>query len=141
MMRINNIGITILCIYVDDVCVFGVQQAVNLVIKQIESIYSMKRVGALMEFIGVNIKIKNNNLYLGQVDTLKRLENKFQDGITIMKIYETPAGANETVNQPSKDDKLLEKEKQEKYSIWSWNHIVAHEAFKTRRCKRNQKSK
>jgi Reverse transcriptase (RNA-dependent DNA polymerase) len=114
MMRINNIGIMILCIYVDDVCVFGVQD-VNLAIKQIESIYSIKRVGALKEFVGVNIEIKNNNLYLGQVDTVKRLECKFQNDVTKMKIYKTPAGANKTVKRPNKDDELLEKETQEKH--------------------------
>jgi hypothetical protein len=114
-MRINEAGISILCIYVDSVCVFGVQEAANLAIKQIESIYSIKRVGSLTEFIGVNIEIKNDNLYLGQVDTLKRLENKFQNNISKMKIYETPARANNTVNQPNKDDELLEKEKQKKY--------------------------
>jgi hypothetical protein len=58
MMKINETGILILCIYVDDVCVFGVQKAVNLAIKQIESIYSIKMVGSLTEFIGANIKIK-----------------------------------------------------------------------------------
>jgi Reverse transcriptase (RNA-dependent DNA polymerase) len=76
MMRVTNIGITILCIYVDDICVFGIQEAVNLAIQRIQLIYSIKKVGALSEFISVNIKIKNDNLYLGQVDTLKRLKNK-----------------------------------------------------------------
>jgi Reverse transcriptase (RNA-dependent DNA polymerase) len=128
MMRVSNIGIKILCIYVDDVCVFGVQEAVSLAIKQIETIYSIKKTGELTEFIGVNIKIKNNNLYLGQVDTLKRLKNKFQDDMTKMKIYETPAGANETVKRPDESDKLLEKDKQEKYCsgvgiiLWLMKH-------------------
>jgi hypothetical protein len=128
MMRVNNIGITILCIYVDDVCVFGIQEAVNLAIKQIETIYSIKKTGELTEFIGVNIEIKNNNLYLGQVDTLKRLKNKFQDDVIKMKIYETPAGANETVKRPDENDKLLEKDKQEKYRsgvgiiLWLMKH-------------------
>jgi hypothetical protein len=81
MMRINEVGILILCIYVGNVCVFGVQEAVNLAIKQIESIYSINRARSLTEFIGINIEIKNDNLYLGQVDTLKRLENKFQEDI------------------------------------------------------------
>jgi hypothetical protein len=45
-----------------------------------------------------------------------------------MKIYETPAGTNGTVNQPNKDDELLEKEKQEKYQskvriiLWLMQH-------------------
>jgi hypothetical protein len=30
---------------------------------------------------------------------LKRLENNFQEDVSKMKIYETPAGANDTVNQ------------------------------------------
>jgi Reverse transcriptase (RNA-dependent DNA polymerase) len=34
MMRINEAGISILCIYVDNVCEFGVQEAVYLAIKQ-----------------------------------------------------------------------------------------------------------
>ena len=41
---------------------------------------------------------------------LKRLENKFKEDISKMKIYETPAGANDNINQPNKDDKLLEEE-------------------------------
>ena len=92
MMRINKIGITILCIYVDNVCMFGNQEAVKATIKQIKSIYSIKRVGTLKEFIyikqiesiysikrertltefiGINNKIKDDDLFLGQEDTLK----------------------------------------------------------------------
>ena len=115
MMRINKVGTTILFIYVDDVCVFGNQEAVEVTIKQIETIYRIKRVGTLTEFIGVNIKIKDDDLFLGQEDTLKRLENKFQEDISKMKIYETPAGANDNINRPNITDELLEKEKQEKY--------------------------
>jgi Reverse transcriptase (RNA-dependent DNA polymerase) len=98
MMRINKFGTTILCIYVDNVCVFGNQEAVETAIKQIESIYNIKRVGTLTEFIGVNIKTKDDDLFLGQEDTLRRLENKFQEDISKMKQYETPAGANDNIN-------------------------------------------
>ena len=49
MMRINKAVITLLCICVDNVCVFGNQKAVEAIIKQVESIYSIKRVGPLTE--------------------------------------------------------------------------------------------
>ena len=77
MMKINKTGIVILCIYVDDVCCFGTPKAIEQTIKQIESIYSIKRVGDLSEFIGVNIELRNEEIYLSQQDTVKCLKKKF----------------------------------------------------------------
>jgi Reverse transcriptase (RNA-dependent DNA polymerase) len=128
MMKTDKKGVTILCIYVDDVCLFGNQEAIETTIKQIETIYSIKRVGPLTEFIGVNMEMKGDDLYLGQTDTLKRLEDKFKGDIERMKAYETPAGANETINRPDKNDELLEKAKQDKYRsgvgiiLWLMKH-------------------
>jgi Reverse transcriptase (RNA-dependent DNA polymerase) len=77
MTRINEIGIVILCIYVDNVCCFGNKRAIEETIQQIENFYNIKRVRELSEFIGVNIQMKDKDLYLSQEDTLKRLEKKF----------------------------------------------------------------
>ena len=71
MMRINMSGRVILCIYVDDVCCVGDNKAVEKTIKEIETLYKIKRIGKLSEFIGVNIEFKNEDLFFTQTDTLK----------------------------------------------------------------------
>jgi hypothetical protein len=38
---------------------------------------------------------------------IEKIENKFQEDVSKMKIYETSMGANDTFNQPNKDDELL----------------------------------
>ena len=71
MMRNNKEGLVILCIYVDDVCCIGEQNAITIAIRDIESIYSIKKVGELSEFIGVTITIKENVMLLSQEDSIK----------------------------------------------------------------------
>jgi Reverse transcriptase (RNA-dependent DNA polymerase) len=128
MMRINKIGIVILCIYVDDVCCIGDKNAIEQSIVDIERLYKIKRVGKMLEFVGVNINIVNDDLFFTQTDTLKRLERKFSDEIKKLKCYDTPAGINETVICPEKDKELLNQEGQEKYRsgvgilLWLMKH-------------------
>ena len=70
MMRKNVDGIVILCIYVDDVCCIGDKTAIVKAINEIEGIYSIKRIGELSEFIGVNIQVRENTMYFSQNDTM-----------------------------------------------------------------------
>ena len=74
-------GRVILCIYVDDVCCIGDNKAVEETIMQSETIYKIKKVGKLSDFIVANIEIKNEDLFFTQADTLRHLERKFSNKI------------------------------------------------------------
>jgi hypothetical protein len=128
MMRNNSEGTVIICIYVDDVCCIGEQNAITTAIKDIEAIYAIKRIGELSEFIGVNIETKGNKMYLSQEDTIKRLEKMFNEEMKNMKEYETPASQNDTVMRPIEKEERLSQEGQSKYRsgvgtlLWLMKH-------------------
>ena len=63
-MRVNRYGRVILCIYIDNVCCIGDKNAVEKIITKIEILYKIKQFGNISEFIGVNICIKNETLFL-----------------------------------------------------------------------------
>ena len=128
MLRKTADGVVILCIYVDDVCCIGDRKAVTAAINDIEAIYSIKKIGELSEYIGVNIKNEGDMMYLSQQDSIKRLEKSFLDCVKQMKTYETPAGTNDTITRPEEEDGLLTTEKQSYYQsgvgilLWIMKH-------------------
>jgi hypothetical protein len=128
MMRKNADGIVILCIYVDDVCCFGDKVAIAKAINEIEQIYSIKRIGELSEFIGVNIEINGDTMNLSQNDTMTRLEKLFKEEIKTLKNYDTPAGQNDTILRPTENETLLSDEEQSNYRsgvgtlLWLMKH-------------------
>ena len=142
MMRVNKSGRVMLCIYVDNVCCIGDNRAVKETIQEIETLYKIKRVGNMSEFVGVNIEIKNEELFFTQTDTLKRLERKFSEDVSRMKIFETPAASNDTIICSEKNEEFLSWEGQEKYRsgvgilLWLMKHSrpdianAVHEASK-----------
>ena len=56
MMRKDEEGIVVICVYVDDVLCFGNEESVKEAIKEIEKLYKVKRTGNLGEFIGVTME-------------------------------------------------------------------------------------
>jgi hypothetical protein len=47
MMKINEIGVAVLCIHVDNVCCFGNKRTIDQTIQQIKNIFNIKRVGVI----------------------------------------------------------------------------------------------
>jgi hypothetical protein len=65
--------------------------------EKIEKIYSIKRVGELNKFIGVNIVADGKDIYLTQQDSMKRLEKLFGEEVKKMRNYDIPARPNDDV--------------------------------------------
>ena len=128
MKRSNKNGTVILCIYVNDICCIGEEKAITKAIKEIEKIYNIKQVGELNEFVGIRILTDNNEIYLTQPESIKRLENIFGEEMTKMRRYDIPAGPNDVIIQPGKNDNLLADKQQSIYRsgvgilLWLMKH-------------------
>ena len=81
MIRQNEDGTVILCIYVDDVCLCGDKKAVEAAIKDIKKIFDIRKEGHLNDYLGCIIKFDDDgdDGTIHQPHILKRLENKFQE--------------------------------------------------------------
>ena len=84
-------------------------------INKIQWIHTIKRVGELTEFIGVNIENTNEGLVLSQGDTVTRLENVFGKHVNKLKFYNIPAATNDTILCPNEQDILLSEKEQTTY--------------------------
>ncbi len=118
----------ILCIYVDDVCCFGDEDAIEEAITEIEKVYVIKKLGDMVEYVGVTVDRKGDSLTLSQPDTITKLQEKFGDEIKFLKNYEAPAAQGSAVIRPKDDEEKLKEVKQQKYRsgvgmlLWLMKH-------------------
>ena len=99
LKRIDEKGIVIICLYVDDLLCTGDKDAVLQAVKDIKEHYNIKEndEGPESEFVGVTYEQTPDGIVILQPDTIETLCKQFQDNIRDLKIYESPAGAGETI--------------------------------------------
>jgi copper chaperone CopZ len=116
MVSENEHGIAILCIYVDDVMCVGDEMAVKEAIRNIEGMYSIKRMGKLHEYVGVTIEKKKENMYvMSQPETIKKLKKKFVLEYENLREKKTPAASRDVVIRPTLEEEKIEKDEQDRY--------------------------
>ena len=108
-------GTVILCIYVDDACIFGNVEAVQKAKKDISDLFKVKDVGDLIEYVGVTVEKRNGHILLSQPDIISRLERYFGKDVEHLKEYKTPFPAHYHVSRPEEGDTLLGKQDMLKY--------------------------
>ena len=127
--RVDKKGIVIICLYVDNLLCTGDKDTVLQAVKDIKEHYNIKEndEGPESEFVGVTYEQTPDGIVILQPDTIETLCIQFQDNIRDLKIYESPAGAGETIIR-NKEGILLPPELQQSYRsgiemlLWLMKH-------------------
>jgi hypothetical protein len=121
-------GIIIIIIYVDDCLVLGHEQEVKKILKQVEEVFDITRSKDVEDFIGCNIERDQDMIYLSQPDLIKKLIGKFEDKITNLQDYDTPAPANFRVVRPKDEEMKLSDQEQSLYrsGVGSLLYLLKH---------------
>jgi transposase InsO family protein len=131
-LLVNHINgkIVVACCYVDDICLMGEQEAIDYVKTELGKHLTVKLVGKLKEYIGVNVEVDKENgvVKLTQPDIMEKLEKYFGEQVMNMKEYETPMQSSYSITRPKEGDKLLSKMDQSKYrsGVGSLLYLVKH---------------
>ena len=51
----NDDGMVIICVYVDDILIVGSQQSIEAAVRDLKTNFTVKRVGALQEYVGCTV--------------------------------------------------------------------------------------
>ena len=118
LIRVNDIGTVILCIYVNDMLVIGNKEAIEAFKSEIKQLFNTKEEGLMEEYVGCKVTKKGNNkMHIFQPDIMHKLEKEF--GIDICKIrkYQTPAAPKFAVQRPTSNNVLIPAEMQKRFRI------------------------
>ena len=77
LLKRDDKGTVILCICIDDACLFGNLAAVHQAKADISSLFNAKDVGDLKEHVGVAIEKTNDSIGLSQPGIIAHLEWHF----------------------------------------------------------------
>ena len=93
MYRINEEGLCIILMYVDDNLIVGSRRAIDKATKEIQAIFSLTVSPIATEYLGCEIDVAENYLcrWIGQPDLYKNLEVKFGNMIKVQRATETPS--------------------------------------------------
>jgi hypothetical protein len=99
LIREDEEGTIILCIYVDDALMVGDPRAIQKTVKQLRSKVSLKDVGPLSEYVGCTVVRDGDKkkLWMWQPDLITKLEEVFHDKINTLQVYKTPAAPGEII--------------------------------------------
>jgi hypothetical protein len=117
LVRINELGVVIFCLYVDDCSCFGHRKAIDDAINNIGKYYKIKKLGKMSEYVGCTVirSKTENKCWLIQPDLIEKLQSKFKEKISKLKEYKTPAGPGESVIRPIEGDPILSEEEQKEF--------------------------
>jgi hypothetical protein len=117
LMRQDESGILILCIYVDDVLCIGTSASIEKGIKDILNYFTIKHTKEVKEYVGCSIvrDIKTKKIYFCQPGLINRLEMEFKNEVDDLKKVETPATPGQIIIRPQPEDELLSNDQQKKY--------------------------
>ena len=129
----TNLGICIICCYVDDLAFFGNKKAINDTVYNLKKQFEMKYVGDLREYVGCRIDFENGKggkvAYLTQPDIVKKIENKFGSEILkLTKCYGTPSSPGYVAVRPKEEEPKLTEEVQKRFrsGVGTLLYLVKH---------------
>jgi Reverse transcriptase (RNA-dependent DNA polymerase) len=64
LSRMDERGTVLVVVYVDEICLIGDKDAINAAINDIETEFTIKKVGTLKEYIGVTVEHKTDEIHL-----------------------------------------------------------------------------
>ena len=116
LIRTNNSGTVILCLYIDDICCIGNQEAINDFKRELKKSFNTKEEGNMTEYVGCELnRVEKRLLVMHQSDLIKKLIKNFGEEITTMRKYVTPSTTRYYVTRPSEQEEVLNKKRQTKY--------------------------
>ena len=117
MIRKNEEGMVLLCIYVDDVLIMGNKGAIDKAIEDIMKEFSIRKEGKLHDYLGciINFDEDNNAGSIHQPYTLKKLETKFKNLIENVRKTELPSAPGSILKRPTNEDEKIDDELQNYY--------------------------
>ena len=117
LCRMDDDGIVIFCIYVDDILCVGSKIGIEKTIKKLSTKFQVKRVGELNDYVGCTIlrngREKKALFYQG--DLIARLEKDFSYELENFRRRSTPAIPREIVMKSQEGDLMLSEDEQRKY--------------------------
>ena len=130
--RMTNLGICIICCYVDDLAFFGNKRAIDNAVSNLKEEFEMKYVGDLKEYVGCTTHFENGKggkvCYLTQPDIIKKMVKKFGNEFSKMGSYKIPSGPGYIAVRPKEDNVKLTGELQKTFrsGVGTLLYLVKH---------------
>jgi hypothetical protein len=128
LKRFNDDGKVFLIVYVDDCFVVGDEKAVKKALDDIEKHFSITRSKHIEDFIGCRIEREGQQILLSQPDLIKKMLRKFEEKISGMKDYETPAPASTHLVRCATEEEVLDEDNQKEFrsGVGSLLYLLKH---------------
>ena len=119
LMRKDENGTLVVCVYVDDTMCLGERKAIDKFKAEIRKHFLTKDEGEMTEYVGCTVcRGSTGNLKMHQPHLLAKLKREFGNEVEKMRTYDTPAGNRDTIIRVKENDKdvvKLEGTKQTRY--------------------------
>ena len=116
LMRRNDTGTVVICLYIDDTLCAGEKESITLFKKELRKFFATKEEGIMDEYVGCQVKkINEKCVVMHQSELIGKMERIFKEDIRELKKREMPFGTNNRVIRPSSDEQLISKEEQTRY--------------------------
>lgn len=116
LMRSNNAGTVVICVYIDDTLCAGNEEALDIFKKELKSFFATKEEGKMDEYVGCQIKqVSKDIIVMYQSDLLNKLKRTFKKDIEEMNSREIPLGTNNRIIRPKDDEQLISDREQTRY--------------------------
>ena len=95
LIRNDQNGIIIVCLYIDDTLCMGDKKALDTFKKEIKIYFVTKEEGKVEDNVGCIIKKINGGILLHQSDLIKKIKLEFEQEIKDIRDYMTPGSPGE----------------------------------------------
>ena len=115
LMRDNEKGMIIVCLYIDDTLVIGKKKDISFFKKELKNYFSTKEEGEMTEFVGCMVKRDGDDVYFHQSDLILKIERTFSDELKNVKRSELPANPGEGIVAEKDESACMKESEQTKY--------------------------
>ena len=115
LMKENENGVIIICLYIDDTLCVGNAEAIRKFKKEIKKYFVTKEEGFATEYVGCMIKRAKGRIYSHQSDLIKKIERHFGKELENIRDYKTPATPGQGTVRVNENDVCLTDREQFKY--------------------------
>jgi hypothetical protein len=114
--KVDENGTVIICVYVDDCLLAGNRKAIDAAINDIETVFEIRRLGSLKEYIGCTMMdMPDGSKKLIQPDMIKKLKKEFGMKVSEESNATTAMGPGTNVERPLENENKLSEENQRQY--------------------------